>query len=903
MAKKDFMNPTTQSRSPFDPDPNCGPKYYGSGPLSGTTSSNNSSVGSAGTSATSVESQKSKTNASKTLPPSAAGGGRGFINPPLVSSGTPNAGGGRGFINPPLAHQSDNICANPTVYSPDLKFNFQPNALDQFDAVTYHFKLFITDPDTSATGEVLQSDKQIIIAETGVTEMTIDNVEVSGITTPSTEGGTGTMTNVKFEILEPGGAGLVDKLFYQSVALGIGSWAVMPVYLQLQFRARDPLSTEPIAGAAGSVTAIKWLWALKISNIKATVTHMGTRYEFTAIVFNEFAHGNAASSLLSNLTLTDLDTFGKAITQLEEKINLDQSYKTIANYSIPDTYRFIVDPDLVGHKITPPNNNENSQRNDNFVKYENKDATFSPGTSVDKIIDTLLSHTEEAQKDIVGDDAAGKPGKDMNNVPSQMKKLWRIIPETRPIKFDPLRQDNAKEITYFIVKYDIGILDANASQTSAGPKTIQSEKKRLATYIQKAILRKKYNYIFTGLNDQIVTFDLVINNAFASSMARLGGIYTNPGSKDMGAVAQDHAKKERSASELTIGAVKLLNNPKTANSTEAEKAKTEAEAAITAAKLDPATEARYRNLLNTARSGNRLEVNRAAQQSGSIGNATTLEESRFNAKVLAEPKTDKVSQKQYRFLNDVDVASKDAQDSYTEFMKYARSKMRPIARVETMQDRQIGPGLENNSNSGIQKLSSMFATALHSGLDSSLQRIRMTIKGDPFWLFPQPVVDDNDRIFISQKGEAEAIEWIKRAHFIATESVNILGTDNFILIRFRTPKIYDHSDPVQNNPDALVDIQTFSGVYKVTKVINKFLNGIFHQELECILDPEISIFSIADQVEENAKEKDNFDFSFAPIDIPVTAKEIPVTGEIKKPNPDYNTVAREAYDKVRTRIR
>lgn len=929
MAKKEFMNPITQSRNPIGVNPDCGPTYYGSGPLTGNTSANNSPTGAAGNStanqtdnetarlarsryvpdqssaetarlnrsgtpeyqsAAETERLKRHVNTAKILPPNQSAAETARLN----RSGIPDN---------PMAHQTDNICANTNIEPQTLNFNFQPNALDAFDVVTYHWKLFITDPDTASTGKVLQQDKQIIIAESGVTEMTIDNVEIRGITTPSTEGGTGTMTNVKFDITEPGGAGLVDKLFYQSAALGIGSWTVMPVYLQLQFRARDPVTSEPINGAAGSVTSVKWLWALKITNIKATVTHMGTKYEFVAIIFNEFAHGNAASSILSNISLSDLSNFGSAMEQLQDKINLDQSYKTISSYSIPDTYRIIVDPDLAIYTITPPDNNKNSQRHGDFVKFENKDATFSPGTSIDRIIDTLLSQTKEAQKAIVGSDVAGKPGEDMNKEPSQMRKLWRIIPETRPMKFDPLRQDNAKEITYFVVRYDIGILDSNAFQTTAGPKTIQSEKKRLATYIQKSVLRKKYNYIFTGLNDQIIKFDLVINNAFASSVARLGGIYVNPAAPDMGAVAQRNSENERKATELTIKAVSLLNNPKTANSKEAEQARTDATNAIAAAKLDPATESRYTQLLNTAKSPNRLEINQKAQQTGDIGNATTLEGARLNATVLARPKTDTTTQKQYRFLADVDVASKETQDAYADFMKYAKSKMRPVARVETMQDKQNGPGVENNSDSGIQKLSSMFAVALHSGLDASFQRIKMTIKGDPFWLFPQPILNDTDRIFLSQKESlSEAIEWIKRAHFIATESVNFFGTDNFILIRFRTPKIYDHSDPVQNNTEALVDVQTFSGVYKVVSVTNHFNNGVFQQELDCILDPEISIFSISDQVEQDARKKDNFDITFTHTNIPATAKQIPIASEVKVPSPKIDTTSRSAIDEVKSRL-
>ena len=117
-----------------------------------------------------------------------------------------------------------------------------PNILDNYDTITYHWKLFIVSPESTANGAILDVKNQTIIAESGVTDLTIDKVEIGGVVTPSAEGGTGTSTIVKFEIIEPSGAAMLDKLFYEAISLGVGNWAVMPLYLQLEFRARDVIS-------------------------------------------------------------------------------------------------------------------------------------------------------------------------------------------------------------------------------------------------------------------------------------------------------------------------------------------------------------------------------------------------------------------------------------------------------------------------------------------------------------------------------------------------------------------------------------------------------------------------------------------------------------------------------------
>jgi hypothetical protein len=75
------------------------------------------------------------------------------------------------------------------------------------------------------------------------------------------------------------------------------------------------------------------------------------------------------------------------------------------------------------------------------------------------------------------------------------------------------------------------------------------------------------------------------------------------------------------------------------------------------------------------------------------------------------------------------------------------------------------------------------------------------------------------------------------------------GADNFILLRFRTPRIFDVSD---NDSDEFTEIETFSGIYKVITVKSRFEMGKFVQDLECILDPVINLKDISALVEFDA---------------------------------------------------
>ena len=762
-------------------------------------------------------------------------------------------GAGRGNVNPPNAfvHEDGNIVASSDSLG-TLNLQFQPNILDNYDVVTYHWKLFIVSNDTTSSGLVLDPANQTIIAESGVSDLTIDKVEMRSITTPSIECGTGTLTNVKFEIVEASGAGLIDKLFYQSVALGIGNWHTMPLYLQLEFRGRSPETSNSEDGMPGTIGSMRWLWPLKMGNIKANVTTVGTRYDFETTLYHELGQSNIYSGLKYNAVLNNLETFGEAMKELEEKFNADQLISLATNASIPDVYRIIVDPKIAGYEITPSNNNTNSIRSNDYVKFGTKSATFNPGTSIDKIIDSLLATTSEYQTGLTGAPTPGEDGAPMNSEINQMKNLWRIITESRPLEFDKRRGTNAHEFTIFVVDYDLGVVDSNTAQDANAPFTIEAQRRRLATYVQKSILKKKYNYMFTGLNDQVINFDLNLNCAFGAAASRLGGVYSNLAMADKGVVTQDNSVDEAAVTEKLIKAIALQNNATVTDGTSAQTAIIDARDAINTSKLTDTTKARYIKILDSAKKENRITYFNQLHATGGADINGQVSNSVSNATNLAKP----VENFQSTFISDVNIKSQQAKDTYKNFLEVTKGKLHPTAYYDMIQDKSVGLGIESNSNSGIQKLSSMFSVALHSGLDAALQKIKMTIKGDPFWLFPQPFTDNNHQLYNSLKPVDEAITNIKQGYYSAVDSVKIYGSDNFIIIRFRTPRIFNTDANTEDGSNAYNEVETFSGVYKVTNVTSKFEMGKYTHDLECILDPQIRLLDFIKDIEDNAQSSD-----------------------------------------------
>ena len=753
---------------------------------------------------------------------------------------------GGGIKNPTPAN------VNPYVHSiknispgDEYSLKFLPNLLDNYDMYTYHWKLFITNLDNARTGDVLNTANQSIVVESGVTDLTIDKIELHGYTAPSVETGTGTQTHLKFEIVEPSGAGLIDKLFYQATALGIGNWAVMPCYLQLEFRARDPITSGAMAaGQPGTLTGLRWVWPIKITESTADVTIVGTKYEFDAIVYDELAQSNLYIALQNNVVLSGLTTFGNAMADLENKLNADAYEKLITNYSIPDTYRIIVDDEL-NVPLLGLEENKNSSFGKDYIEFSKKTATFGNGTSVDKIVDILLGSSPYFQQEMQGSATPSSTPTSNTESAQQMKKMWRIVTESHPIAYDALRVDNAVAVTIFVIKYDLGLADSAISQASQSTSAVDTEKRRMKEYIQKKILNKKYDYIFTGLNDQIINFDLKLNNSFSVSMSRFGGLYSDSATSMPGVSVNSNTDDAKKAEETLRNILHFINNA--APGQDVDSKINDAKNSIQTAKIDPATQSRYITLLNNAKPAARTKFSSQLASSGGLQANGTLAASAANATSLATPVNG------LTFVSDVNINSAASQEAYDLSVATRKSKLRPVAMREQQNEVNLNFGIDPASNAGRSRTANIFSTALYSSLDSSFQSVKLTIKGDPYWLVPGPLPIGSSKIMYKSEiaetvSNAEAIRLIKDNS--STLSVNTNSSDNFIVIRFRTPRLFND---VNGLVDPFTEVETFSGVYKVTTITSKFEGGKFTQELACILDPMINLTNFLKDIENASK--------------------------------------------------
>ena len=201
---------------------------------------------------------------------------------------------------------------------------------------------------------------------------------------------------------------------------------------------------------------------------------------------------------------------------------LNEHQKQVAkkNGSIPDEYIIEIEdvPGLIDAKMkkqgktkkesTPmqmsssPNDQKNMEKQ--ALDKATKEYSISAGTQIVQLIDQVMKNSTyiTAQQTIAFDEITNK---EIRNPPVQTVMWYKITQAASPIAYDPIRQDYAYQIIYRISRYQIN--------TPRSP------------YFPPAMYRgahKIYNYWFTGLNTEVIDFDIEVKSNYVTIFGKDG---------------------------------------------------------------------------------------------------------------------------------------------------------------------------------------------------------------------------------------------------------------------------------------------------------------------------------------------------------------------------------------------
>ena len=622
-------------------------------------------------------------------------------------------------------------------------------------------------------------NQSILIAESGVTsEILIESLKLTTYPAPSANSKNMLASEVVIVLREFVGASLIDKIVTAADQLGIKNYLTCPYYIEVSFRANDPETGKPVM-----LDDYMYRWPISIQKMVSSVDIGGTTYNITGYHVGDLARKDELTSISRTFSYKTASKIQDVLNELSVNLTVYNAGKHGVT-SFADEYKIFIDtsdPDMAAiansvfsdpGKIRINPTTKNTLDISDFPS-DKIEVSVEKNTPVIDAINRIITSSDEYKKRMLRSTSADNPD---DTDPAELKMSHQIILETTYIGYDWLRNDYVREYVYKITKQENGLLTFTPKDVTA------NSTQRLFKYKFKNLIKKHYNYIFTGVNDQVIEFDLTFNNAWYAALPVNGGVNTSVSDARQGMNSMDM----NIPPEVSV----LMNEY-------------------------------YKNL--------------PSLPENSIAADKNLAELREKVRVQLSDKTlDAKFKKAQRIKesNYIKSAGKNAVEELIPLSGGNRStplvKMRyrntDFAADEVQLD--ANKSIEQPKGRGSKFVNSMFQQAF-TGKNGDLVNVSMKIKGDPYWL--GMTVNDSIEYFNKQvQIDGDSAITIP---FCPKEAIDV-GTVSFI---FSVGSLKKPEEAV------LRGSSVYNGLYIVKQIDHEFSDGLFTQTIQGALDTRIDV--------------------------------------------------------------
>lgn len=420
--------------------------------------------------------------------------------------------------------------------------NIKPNWCSTVNLSNYKLTLYLVKPSlwnnpnelANDTAAVMRRDA-IIIAETGATTVfNIDNVNIITFIRGGQANADAKAGVIQFQMQEVLGFNFLDKVLAVSSAFGFPTIASANYVMKVEFVGKDPeLDTR-------TTYPNILLYSLTFSEIQASVDQSGTTYDVIALNQSRTAKYN--SSVYTNVEVTGFNTLSEFITAVQAacnkyeqdirgteegadqprkhwEIKLDPTLTNATALEFPEPVMPHQVDIAMGRAEVPPQPKTVNLSNAPMMGMGDsgnatKQTAESDGTRTINInrntnIADWLEQTITRQLPAFAEYSKAQKEQNVGSVPiikasTDVQQLDRNDPVT-----------NTPELKIIVT---VGLYN----DTAQAPQDLQrheahiSEKRNQQTYTQSIAgqIVKKYNWLYTGQNTEVLGFDLNVNNAF-----------------------------------------------------------------------------------------------------------------------------------------------------------------------------------------------------------------------------------------------------------------------------------------------------------------------------------------------------------------------------------------------------
>ena len=387
---------------------------------------------------------------------------------------------------------------------------------------------------------------------------------------------------------------------------------------------------------------------------------------------------------------------------------------------------------------------------------------------------------------------------------------WQVLPEVRfdkggDRKYDYYTNRYGRTIVWHIYPRidQEPILSQQQIKNAIDSKGNGVQQSTLAALAARGFLPKRYDYLFTGLNTEVLNFDLNFNFAWQVMLPRIESYYSDQN--------QHHTR---------VNPLLLLDQIDANFDSQIGDLQTRARDLQTqtheTGNLDPAEAAKIQAELNLAK-----EVLARKQEAFKLAQAGRADAERLAKLNLS--KGPKPAEQDYQPTFIEDILKKNGSRGIQETAN-SRIPLIPISFSGGDEAKQqVGFGGTGQYHQGRALLGSVL-NQTYGVTTGKFQQVEVGLRGDPFWL-----------------GYGSYEKSIQNFHDLTVDPSALaypnIGSQCFIF-RFKYPVGVDDSGTV-----ILKDNETVTGVYKTNVVKSKFSGGQFTQVLEAIRMPLIDLFT------------------------------------------------------------
>jgi len=733
--------------------------------------------------------------------------------------------------------------------------NAKPNPLNNFANYTYHIRLIMTTEiqaynNINPANPNSNSMNKVIIAESGVTAgFNITSLQTSALATAGNKKrNMWTTTDFKMVITEPLGLTLLDQMYNAARELGVINHLRCPYFIEIWFKGYDE---------AGNILADNLFYSINrvnITDMDAVSTQAGTVYTFGMLGDGGWAEMNQVSTPPANLSL-EAATLGEFFSGMELKWN-NMTGNVNQDGIQRSTYKFVIPDAWKSWTLRNPDVEKQNARNAPMQAVTNASTgrtnfTISRGQSIESIVDFVVYLCQEAQKWITGETS---PAPGASSLKGQgMLRYVTVYPKVEintSTPQDPVTGDYIRNITYLMIPTESVKMYTDMESVKAA-QSATTQQSKFQYLISNNRLAKKYEYIYTGHNTEVLKFDFQLSSMWqiyqptwvqSNSYSQ----YTHGEVFDTNSIAFQLVKGLLNRTKLSAtGVLNVLDSIANGTGTNILNGVNSFASSVLEAENNVISQ--FNTQLNNGvakLTGGLANINlnvpsTSADKSSlfSGGLSINLDVGDITKSIIANAESQLLNniQKNTTFLSQRQRAltNKYAEDAQPVQL---RKSMMPITGaydpMPTQQQAQqnsdqnkISATQDPNTYANGTGLVGSIISNIYSG--DAFQDVTLTISGDPWWLPVGNMVQNNlaEHLIGSQTFSNMQTE---------LEQAVYIGGDNEILFEFRTGVKIDEDTGLAVTSAAGADF--FTGLYSVNTVENYFNNGKFTQELYCLRD-------------------------------------------------------------------